>query len=128
MRLSEACAEDQAKAKPERTMTESEETSTPVPATPTTSLPAPTEKATLKPKDVLGKTFKVTGARSVSGKYGPQLRLQLDGGHSTYISEKSGIAKGLVSGKLKVPLNIKAVNAFGEKGMYVAWDLAPRTL
>lgn len=108
-------------------MSENEETNEPVPATPTTSLPAPTEKPTLKPKDVLGKTFKVTGARSTVGKYGPQLRLQLEGGHSTYIKDTSGIAKGLKSGKLKVPINIKAVEAFGEKGMYVAWDLAPRT-
>jgi len=50
---------------------------------------------TLKPAEHIGEVFEVVGARDAAGKFGPQVALQVKGGHVAYVSAKSGIAKGL---------------------------------
>jgi hypothetical protein len=85
----------------------------------------------IKPADSpAGEVYEVVGARSVTGKFGPQMALQAKGGKTLYVSGKSGIAKGLASGKLRpsmaTPLRITASTAYGAKGPFQTWALAPR--
>lgn len=84
------------------------------------------DKPTIKAKDVMGQTFDVVGARDTTGKYGPQVLLQVKGGHVIYLSEKSSIAKGLKSGNLKVPFKVLSTQGYGAKGPYAMFTLAPR--
>lgn len=88
------------------------------------------ENKTLKPADNAGKVFEVVGARMTSGRFGPQVALQVKGGLVAYVSAKSGIAKGLHNGKLRPsvasPMRITAAETYGQNGAFMAWTLAPR--
>jgi hypothetical protein len=81
---------------------------------------------TLKPADYIGKVIIVKSARTAAGKFGPQVAMRTEDGHVAYVSAKSGIAKGLASQKLKVPLRLTAETAYGDKGAFAVWALAPR--
>ena len=85
---------------------------------------------TLKAAEHIGEVFEVVGARDAAGKFGPQVALQVKGGHVAYVSAKSGIAKGLNSEKLKPsvasPLRITGTYAYGANGKFATWTLAPR--
>ncbi len=92
-----------------------------------TSATSTTEKATMKPAEMtLGQVYEVVTARNVPGKFGEQVKLSIKGGRQVYIRATSGIAKGLASGKLKMPLRITVTTAYGEKGPYPTVTLAPK--
>jgi hypothetical protein len=93
------------------------------------------EKTTIKPSEAMDSVVIATSAKSVAGTYGPQLALRLKDGRVAYISTKSGIAKGLASGKLSMPLRLTGTTVYGKpytdkEGVLhnssVQWALAPR--
>ena len=73
-----------------------------------------------------GTVITLKGGRTEQGQYGQQLVAQTDDGRLVSLSMKSGIVKGLVSGKLKFPLRVTPSTVFGEKGTYRTFSLAPR--
>ena len=79
--------------------------------------------------------MKLTGARDVPGKYGPQVAGQttFEGQRRVvYLSAKTGIVKGLKSGKLKMPLRLVSTTSYVEptkdrpNGSIRVWALAPK--
>jgi len=89
------------------------------------------ERPTLKAiESRMGLVFDVVSGTEITGTYGPQVKLQVRGGKVIYVNGKSGIAKGLASGKLtpsmEKPLRLTVVRKFGAKGPYLTWALAPR--
>ena len=73
------------------------------------------------------KVYECTSARTVAGQFGPQIALRTKAGHVIYVSaDKSGIGKGLNGEKLKLPLRVTATKAFGTKGVFYTWTLAPK--
>lgn len=88
------------------------------------------EARTLKAAAYIGKVVEVIGARDVPGKFGPQVALQVKGGHVVYVKATSGIAKGLKNGKLHpsmaTPLRLTGTTAYGSKEPYATWTLAPK--
>jgi hypothetical protein len=88
------------------------------------------EKRTIKPADFINQVVEIVGGREVTGKYGMQFALRTADGHVAYVSTKTGIAKGLLNGKLKAsaktPLRLVGTHALGADGPICVWDLAPR--
>jgi hypothetical protein len=83
----------------------------------------------LKVKDVPnGTVLTLENGRTQQGKYGEQVVARTSDGNLVSLSMNSGIAKGLLSGKLHFPLRITPSTVFGSKGPYRTFTLAPRTL
>ena len=78
----------------------------------------------VKAKDVGRAT--IIGATETEGLYGPQLRLRTEGGQTIYIPTTSGLAKGIMSGKLTFPLVVSTQRGYGPNGPYSFLGLAPR--
>ena len=75
----------------------------------------------VKAKDVGRVT--IIGATETEGLYGPQLRLRTEGGQTIYIPTTSGLAKGIMSGKLTFPLVVS--HAWCDTCDYSVWWLSP---
>ena len=73
-----------------------------------------------------GTVVTLKGGRTQQGKFGEQVVAQTDDGRLVSLSMKSGIVKGLLSGKLHFPLRITPSTVFGAKGPYRTFALAPR--
>ncbi len=73
-----------------------------------------------------GSVITLKSGRTQMGQYGEQVVALTSDNHLVSLSIKSGIAKGLMSGKLKFPLRITPSTVFGAKGPYRTFALAPR--
>jgi hypothetical protein len=60
----------------------------------------------------------VTGATEAAGRFGPQLRLVLESKRVVFVPAKSGIAKGLLGGKLKLPVKVVSAKGISSNGPY----------
>ena len=73
-----------------------------------------------------GTVITLKGGRTQQGQYGEQVVAQTNDGHLVSLSMKSGIVKGLMSGKLHFPLRVTPATVFGAKGPYRTFALAPK--
>lgn len=89
---------------------------------------APTTGRYLRAADYQNKVVVVTSGRIRAGKFGPQFVLVTgdEARSKVGISLKSGIGKGIQSGKLKMPLRLVGTQAITPTGLVYTWDLAPK--
>lgn len=67
-----------------------------------------------------------SGRTQTHPQYGQSVVAQVEGGKLARLSMKSGIVKGLQSGKLHFPIRVTTATVFGTKGTYRTFVLAPK--
>lgn len=89
------------------------------------------KRPVLKPSQADPKrTYSLVSAGTQEGKFGPQLAGMLASGERVFLPMTNGVAKAIVSGKLKLPVSLAASRRFSEKFTddreVVTWTLATK--